>query len=288
MTDETIVAVYDTAAHAEAASTALKAAGVPESAISLHAGAASASTSAMSTAAAPVREEGFWSSLFGGEPDHNTAVYDRSLESGSTVLSVKTPETHITKVMEILESQHPIDIDERATGYGLTQTTTTRQPLGTPMPMAATASAATTASLATNGGETIQLAEERLAVGKRVVNRGGTRIRRFVVETPVEQSVTLHDEKITLERRPVTDGRAMEPGEFGEKTIEMTESGEEAVVSKTARVYEEVGLRKDATDRTETIRDTVRKEEVDVEQIPGTATTTTTSGTTLNPRAPKI
>ena len=80
----------------------------------------------------------------------------------------------------------------------------------------------------------------------------------------------------------------MEPGEFGEKTIEMTESGEEAVVSKTARVYEEVGLRKDATDRTETIRDTVRKEEVDVEQIPGTATTTTTSGTTLNPRAPKI
>lgn len=288
MTDETIVAVYDTAAHAEAASTALKAAGVPESAISLHAGAASASTSAMSTAAAPVREEGFWSSLFGGEPDHNTAVYDRSLESGSTVLSVKTPETHITKVMEILESQHPIDIDERATGYGLTQTTTTRQPLGTPMPMAATASAATTASLATNGGETIQLAEESLAVGKRVVNRGGTRIRRFVVETPVEQSVTLHDEKVTLERRPVTDGRAMEPGEFGEKTIEMTESGEEAVVSKTARVYEEVGLRKDATDRTETIRDTVRKEEVDVEQIPGTATTTTTSGTTLNPRAPKI
>ncbi len=68
----------------------------------------------------------------------------------------------------------------------------------------------------------------------------------------------------------------------------MTESAEEAVVSKTARVYEEVGLRKEATERVETVRDTVRKEEVEVEQVPGTTTTTTTGGTTLDPRAPKI
>ena len=77
----------------------------------------------------------------------------------------------------------------------------------------------------------------------------------------------------------------MTDASFSDKTIEMTESAEEAVVSKTARVYEEVGLRKEATDRTETIRDTVRKEEVAVEQIPGT---TTTTGTTLDPRTPKI
>ncbi len=137
----------------------------------------------------------------------------------------------------------------------------------------------------------LQLSEESLAVGKRVVNRGGTRIRRFVVETPVEESVSLHSEKVTLERRPVTDGRPVTDS-FTEKTIEMTETAEEAVVSKTARVYEEVGLRKEATDRVETVRDTVRKEEVEVEQVPGTATRTTapttTSGTTLNPRAPKI
>ena len=56
-------------------------------------------------------------------------------------------------------------------------------------------------------------------------------------------------------------------------------------MSKTARVVEEVGLRKEATDRVETVRDTVRKEEVEVEQIPGGATSTT--GTTA-PRTPKI
>ena len=126
-----------------------------------------------------------------------------------------------------------------------------------------------------------------VAVGKRVVNRGGTRIRRYVVETPVEESVNLHSEKVVLERRPVTDGRPV--GDFSDKTIEMTEMAEEAVVSKTARVYEEVGLRKEATDRTETVHDTVRKEEVEIEQIPGTATTTTTTTSdTLDPRLPKI
>ena len=287
MTDETIVAVYDTATHAEAAVSSLKVAGVPENAISTHAG-----TATTSTTAAPVREEGFWASLFGGEPDHDTAVYDRSLEGGSTVVSVKAPETHIAKVMEILESHHPIDIDERATGYGLTQTmTTTSTPIAAPVPMPRPAPvAAATTGLAASRDETLQLSEESLAVGKRVVNRGGTRIRRFVVETPVEESVSLHSEKVTLERRPVTDGRPVTDS-FSDKTIEMTESAEEAVASKTAHVYEEVGLHKEATDRVETVRDTVRKEEVEIDQLPGTTTTsgtTPTSGTTMNPRAPKI
>ena len=279
MPDETIVAIYDTAAHAQRAVADLRAANVPENAISMHANTSGASGTTATTAA-PVREQGFWSSLFGGEPDHDTSVYDRSVTAGSTVVTVRAPESHVTAVMQILERNNPIDIDERAAGYGLTQTTTTtRQPLATPMP-------ATTANRVTGTGDTIQLAEESLAVGKRVVNRGGTRIRRFVVETPVEQSVTLHDEKVLLDRRPVTDGRPVTDS-FSEKTLEMTASAEEAVVAKTARVVEEVGLRKEATDRTETIRDTVRKEQVEVEQVPGSATTTT-SGTTLNPRAPKI
>ena len=274
MTDETIVAVYDTAAHAEAAAADLRSAGVPENAISLHAG--TGAMSGTTTTAAPVREQGFWSSLFGGEPDHDTAVYDRSVAGGSTVLTVKTPETHITRVMQILEGHNPVDIDERATGYGLTHSTTTRQPIGTAAPATGVA-----ARNPATKDSTMQLSEESLAVGKRVVNRGGTRIRRFVVEVPVEQQVTLHDEKVTLDRRPVTDGRAATDS-FSEKTVEMTGSAEEAVVSKTARVVEEVGLHKEATDRVETVRDTVRKEQAEVEQIPGN----TTTGATV-PRTPK-
>lgn len=273
MSDETIVAVFDTAAHAEAAISDLKASQVPESAISSHAGAATGSAVATSgTAAAPARE-GFWSSLFGGEPDHDTAVYDRSMASGSTVVSVDAPEAHVSKVLDILESHDPIDMDDRAASYGLTQTATTQasQPV---------------APGRTDTADALQLSEETLAVGKRVVNRGGTRIRRFVVETPVEENVALHSEKVVLERHPVTDGRAPSDS-FTDKTIEMTEMAEEAVVSKNARVYEEIGLRKEVSDRVETVRDTVRKEDVEVVRVPGSPTTSTvvpvatkTAGTT--------
>ncbi|MGI4796353.1 MAG: YsnF/AvaK domain-containing protein [Janthinobacterium lividum] len=295
MTDETIVAVYDTSAHAEAAVASLKTAGVPSDAISLH-----SSTEGMSTTAggaAPVREEGFWASLFGGSPDHDTAIYDRSVAGGSTVVSVKTPASYVTRVLEILESHNPSDIDEAGASSGMTQTTTTTtQPIAAAaMPVKAPVAApmGTMAARSTDDSGKLQLSEESLAVGKRVVNRGGTRIRRFVVETPVEESLSLHSEKVVLERHPVTDGRPVTDG-FSDKTIEMTETAEEAVVSKTARVYEEVGLRKEVSDRVETVRDTVRKEEVEVEQVPGTATTSTvtpvtTKTATTDPKlSPKV
>ena len=286
MTDETIVAIYDTPAHAELAAADLRQAGVPGDAIDVH---ADAPMTGASTQAAPGREQGFWSSVFGGEPDPDTAVCARSLASGSTVVTVKTPATHVARVMEILESHKPIDIDERATGYGLTKTTTTTtQPMAAAMPVAApTAAVMPTTARSTDDAGMIQLSEETLAVGKRVVNRGGTRIRRFVVETPVEESVSLHSERVVLERHPVTDGRAPTDS-FSDKTIEMTEMAEEAVVSKTARVVEEIGLRKESSDRVETVRDTVRKEGVEVVQVPGAATTTTTNGPAAKPGTPKI
>ena len=265
MGGETIVALYDTAAQAESVVQELKQAGVPGDAISLHADEHAGSRAPLGTTAVPAaREQGFWASLFGGEPDHDTAMYDRSLAAGATAVTVRAPGTHVAEVLLVLERHHPVDIDERASTQGTAQGT---RPAAAPV--------------ATGADTTMQLSEESLSVGKRVVNRGGTRIRRFVVETPVQQDVTLHDERVTLERRPVTDGRAFAGG-FSEKTIEMTATAEEAVVSKTARVYEEVGLRKEATERVETVRDTVRKEEAAVEQIPGLATETTA------PRTPKI
>ena len=258
MTDETIVAMYDTAAHADAAVRDLEAANVPSSAISRH-----PSTSGTVSESAP-REQGFWASLFGGEPDHDSAVYDRSVDSGSHVVTVKVPETHVASVTSILERHNPIDIDERATGYGLgaagTTTTTTRETVGT----GAAGMGVRGTALRDGGEEKLQLAEEQLTVGKRLVNRGTTRIRRFVVETPVEENVTLHSERVSVERRPVTGDARVTDADFTDKTIEMTETDEEAVVGKTARVKEEIVVRKDATDRTETVRDTVRREDVEI------------------------
>jgi uncharacterized protein (TIGR02271 family) len=285
MTDETIVAVYNTAAEAEAAVRDLKAADVPAEAISQHAGPVTTGDTA-SEIAAPVREHGFWSILFGGEPDHDTSVYDRSVESGSSVVTVRMPEQHVTRVTEILERHNPVDLDERASSYGLTETTTTTRTPTAPVTPAPTGTTAGTE------GEKMQLAEETLSVGKRAVNRGTTRIRRYVVETPVQEQVTLRSENVTVDRRPVSDGRPVTGADFTDKVVEMTETSEEAVVSKTARVKEEVTLRKDATERVETVKDTVRRQEVEVEEVPGTERTKRTAPVTPTdnntPREPKI
>jgi uncharacterized protein (TIGR02271 family) len=257
MTDETIVAVYDTIAEADAAVRDLKAADVPADAIGQHAGTTTA-TGVMTGTAAPAREQGFWASLFGAEPDHDASVLDRSIESGAAVVTVRAPEQHVSRVTDILERHNPVDLDDRASSYGLTGTTTTTRTATAPTMPAAT------------GGDTIQLAEESLSVGKRAVNRGTTRIRRYVVETPVEEQVTLRTETVSVDRRPVQDSRPVTDAAFTEKVIEMRETSEEVVVGKTARVKEEILLRKDATERVETVKDTVRREDIAVEQVPGT------------------
>ena len=280
MTEETIVAMFDTAAHADAAVSDLEAANVPSSAISRHPSTAGTTTT---TTAAP--QKGFWSNLFGGEPDHDTSVYDRSLESGSHAVTVKVPEQHVASVTDILERHNPIDIDERAASYGVgaagaavgtPTTTTTRETLG--------AAPAVAPDTGLRGNEEkLQLSEEQIQVGKRLVNRGTTRIRRFVVETPVQEDVSLHSERVSVERRAVTGDARPGTADFTDKTIEVTETEEEAVVGKTSRVKEEIVIRKDATDRTETVRDTVRREDVEITKDGGVETGTSSTAGTVPP-----
>ena len=130
----------------------------------------------------------------------------------------------------------------------------------------------------TGDADVVQVVEERLNVGKRSVSRGKVRLHAYVVETAVSENVNLRDETVTIDRRPVD--RAVSVAELGvdafkDRTIEMEEIDEEAVVGKSARVVEEIGIRKDVTDRTETIRDTVRSTKVDIEdgRTVGTAQT---------------
>ena len=103
-------------------------------------------------------------------------------------------------------------------------------------------------------------------------------MRSYVVETPVEEQVALRQERVDVERRPVDRPVTEADRLFQERAVEATETTEEAVVSKEARVTEEVVVRKEAEERTETVRDTVRRTEVEVddERHAGTPTGTTT------------
>lgn len=269
--EQTIVAVYDTQANAGLAVQDLLAAKVPSSAIERH---TNAGTYAGGVTEPVTKPGGFLSSLFGSDTHADAGTYSSTMSKGSNVVTVHgIPHADFDAVAAILEKHGPIELDDGAAA-STTTTTTTAVPV-------------TARTAPTTGGDTLQLSEESLVVGKQVVNRGGTRIRRYVVETPVEQQVSLHDERVTIDRRPVTDGRAVDAAAFtgGDKVIEMTETSEQAVVGKTARVVEEVGLRREGVDRIETVRDTVRKEEVEVENVPGE---TVTTGTTTTGPARKI
>jgi uncharacterized protein (TIGR02271 family) len=129
---------------------------------------------------------------------------------------------------------------------------------------------------------TIPVVEEEIRIGKRDVEQGGVRVHTHVEETPVHEEVTLRDEHVDVERRPVdrplTDADA---AAFREGSFEVRERDEEAVVDKQARVVEEVSIRKDVDQRTETVDDTVRRTDVDVEQLGGERRTSyTETGTT--------
>jgi stress response protein YsnF len=116
--------------------------------------------------------------------------------------------------------------------------------------------------------EVIPLAEETLIVGKRTVNSGTTTVRRYVVEVPTEQQVTLYDEKVVVERRkPVTDAATGET--LTELNVEMIETSEVPLVAKGVRVREEVVVRRERTKRVETVRDTIRRDEVEISNASG-------------------
>ena len=118
-------------------------------------------------------------------------------------------------------------------------------------------------------GETVQEIEEELTVGKRKAATGGVRVTTNVSETPVEKTVTLREEKVAAERQPADRELSPEEAEaaFQDKTVEVLATSEEAKVSKQARVVGEVAVGKSVEEREETVKDTVRRTEVEVEQV---------------------
>ena len=289
MASETIVAVFDTAAHAEAAVSALIADGVPASAIEHYArdqGAADQTT--VGTDVNPSSaHRGFWGWLTGEQETASShhALYDQTIQTGGTVVTVISDGTNIDQIYNVLEAHNPIDLDERHSQYSQTGAYGSSYAGGTATGVGAAAlgtaavGTATTGMAATGNAteEVIALSEESLQVGKRVVDRGTTRVRRYVVERPIEEQIRLRNETVSVFRRPVTGSATVGTDAFSDREIVVNETDEEAVVAKSAHVVEEVVVKKGVEERVETVRDTLRKEEVEIDApttgLGGTAAT---------------
>ena len=229
--------------------------------------------------ARPYEEKGFFASLKSLMlPEEDRYAYAEGMRRGAVLLNAKVDDNQIDRASDILEHAGAMDLDSQEaewrksgwTGYDASAHGSMR-------------GAATGTAPAAGQNETIQVVEEKLVVGKRAVEGGRVRVRSYVVETPVEANVSLHQERVTVDRHPVDRAAsAADLAAFQERTIEARATNEEAVVAKDVRIVEEIGVRKEAADRVETVRDTVRKTQVDVEDsttgrtgapAPGTGTT---------------
>jgi uncharacterized protein (TIGR02271 family) len=259
---------------------------------------------------------GFFERLFGSDVDEqDRGVFAEAARRGSTVVTVKAQDTEVDRVVTILDRYDAVDVDQRAAHYSSTgyasydaaapvytpdqartelESYSTAQAVSlgsTGTPAGATSLTGTTALGSTAGTSStdvdtfgtdrevaLPVIEEQLKIGKREVRRGGVRVYSRVTETPVEEQVRLREEHVTVERRtvdrPVTDA---EVSSLVDSEIVMTETAEEAVAAKEARVVEEVVVGKQTTEHTETVRDTVRRTDVEVEKVDADDVTTRTT-----------
>ena len=257
MSLRTITALYQSRAAAEAAKARLLSTGVEAASVDIHdQGSLSGTpTSDLGRAQAEPGVLGGLKHLFGHHEDAHT--YAEGVTRGHALLTARIEDAQAESAVRVLDETGAVDVDELQNewkGEGWTA----------PAPGAGYA-----AQAASTTDEAIPIVEEHLVVGKREVDRGGVRVRSYVVETPVSEQVSLREENVSIERRPVDRALTGADDAFRDRTIEMTETGEEVVVGKTATVTEEVTIRKDVSERTQEINDTVRRTEVEVERVAG-------------------
>jgi stress response protein YsnF len=277
---QTVVGFFDSAEEAREAVERLQAQGISRDSIDMtqNSGTGSSSYTSGSTRDKDDEDNGvtrFFKSLFGGDDDEadRYSKVGRSTTSMVTVHARSSEEAE--RAADILDECGAVNIDERASQYGsasgsqdmgtsrtnLTGSDSDRQRVGDD----------TTGRRET----TIPRVEEHLEVGKRTEERGGVRVRSRIVERPVEEHIRLREEHVHVERqavnRPLSDAEA---SRMQDSDIELTERAEVPVVNKEARVVEEVRISKNVEERDETIRDTVRNTEIDVDQIGNRDTTT--------------
>jgi uncharacterized protein (TIGR02271 family) len=108
--------------------------------------------------------------------------------------------------------------------------------------------------------------EERLHVGTVTVQTGKARLRKYIVEETVTQTVPLRHEEIRLDREPITEanrGEAMAGAELSEEEHEITLHAERPVVAKETVAVERVTLATETVNAEQQVSESVRKEQID-------------------------
>jgi uncharacterized protein (TIGR02271 family) len=294
MAQEKIVTLFDSAIQAEAAKRNLVKAGFSDRDISLISG------ERLQQEGQSIRHPSLWQRLFGHDVDKDEAdVYTRAMDKGGVVLTIRTEEEKLARAMTILHSHDAVDVPSRmqsSVGNGTTapgiNPTAGKQFAGETNDRPAEP-LRTSLTGDESEADILRLAEEQVEVGKRLVSEGSTRVRRYTVTDTVSEDISLHEQHADIFRRSVNEPALAGEVDWSEKTVEVAETHEQPVINKTTHVKEEVVVRTDGSDRTETINDTVRRQEVDIDhargglesELPGTTAGVKPAAATQSPAA---
>jgi stress response protein YsnF len=179
-----------------------------------------------------------------GVEKDEAAAYAEAIGKGRSMVTVQAPDERADETFEMMNDLGAQDLDELlADAEGAQEQEET--------------------------GETVPVVEEQVSIGKRKVMRGGVRVTSTVSERPIEETLRLREETVEVEQ--TSADRKLSPQEaekaFAQKSVELAETAEEAVISKEARVVEEVSLRKSAAEREETVQAKARRTDVKVEKL---------------------
>jgi uncharacterized protein (TIGR02271 family) len=184
-----------------------------------------------------------------GFPKPDIDIYLAGVAQGGTIITANVVDSAVSRAAGIMSGYNMVNIKKRATELQKVQSNLT---LADPA----------------KDENVLEVIEEELQVGKEAVERGRMRIYNVVTDREVKHNVGLRDETIRVQRRPVNRNVTINPDLFKERSYEMVEIDEIAKVSKTARVVEEVSLGKEVAEKVETIKETLRRQDVQIEEIP--------------------
>jgi uncharacterized protein (TIGR02271 family) len=206
-----------------------------------------------------------------GFPAELADRYAAGVERGGTLESLVVPDSDADRVLAAMKRRNtiPANSEERRAQE---RTTEERRVDDVAPGEKARGEAIGSRGLETDEELRIPIVREELKVGKRAVQRGAVRVSVRAVERPVSEEIHLRETHVEIERRPV-DRAASEGDMFRDQIIELSEEGEETVASKQVRVVEEIVIHKRVTDRTETVRDTLRATQVDYGKMDESRTT---------------
>jgi len=120
-----------------------------------------------------------------------------------------------------------------------------------------------------NTDEAMTRSEEEVKVGTTERESGRARLRKYVVEEEVTQTVPVRREEVRVEREPVTEanaGAALDGPAISEAEHEVVLHEEEPVVEKQAVPKERVRLGKETITDEQEVSETARKEQIDIDE----------------------